>query len=134
MSHTKNVIFPSSKKYVSCRRYESSVDELVSSGGLVDLAPNSMGCVLAAPRVIVCRSETMEWMEVIETGLALDSGAGENWGWLPFKETIRRAIDRGVWDDDHYQFSPLYVHPQEMTLCMICGGSRHCRDLNVMSS
>jgi len=74
----------------------------------------------------------MEWMEVIGTGLALDSGAVENWGWLPFKETIRRAINQGVCNGDHYRFSPLYVHPQEMTLCMICRGSRHCRDLDVV--
>jgi hypothetical protein len=57
----------------------------------------------------VYRSETMEWMEVIGTGLALDSGATENWGWLPFKETIRRAIDRSVCDGDHYQLA-LYMY------------------------
>jgi len=75
----------------------------------------------------------MEWMEVIGTGLALDSGAVENWGWLPFKDTIRRAmINECVCGGDHYQFSPFYVHSQEMTLCMICRGSRQCRDLGVV--
>ena len=62
------------------------------------LAPNPIGRVAGAPRVIVYRSETIEWMDTIGTGLALDcldSGTGENWGWLPFKETIRRAINRG---------------------------------------
>ena len=73
-------------------------------------------------------------MEVTGTGLALDSGAAENWGWLPFNKTIRRAINRGVCDGYHYQFSPLYAHAQEMTSRIICGGSRHCRGLDVVSN
>ena len=72
---------------MSCRRYESSVDKLEYLGRLVGLAPNPTGCVVGAPRVIVYRFETIEWMDTIGERLVLDSGAA-NWGSPPFKETI----------------------------------------------
>ena len=59
----------------------------------------------------------MEWMEVIGTGLALDSGAAGNWGWLPFLQTIRRAINQSVCDGGDYQLA-LFMYTHKKWRCV----------------
>jgi hypothetical protein len=72
--HTKNVIFPSLKKYVSCRTNESSVGRLVLNVKFVSLvAPRSTHRASVASAVIMCVSETIEFMDRTERPLALDT-------------------------------------------------------------
>ncbi len=90
---TKNVRFPSLKKYTSCCTNDSSVVGFALPCQFVSLAPSSAGCTPAAPAVFM--SEAIELMETTETPLALDT-AGETRDSLTFQDTIRRDMGEGV--------------------------------------
>jgi hypothetical protein len=95
MSRTKNVIFPSLKKYMSCRTNESPADGLALPGQFVTFAPSSAGCTPTAS--VVTMSEMIELIETTEPPLALRvDTAGETWGSLVFQDTIRGDMGKGM--------------------------------------
>ena len=98
-------MFPSLKKYVSCRMNESSAASLTFVEKFVRLAPKSAGFTLVASVVIMCVSETIESIETTETELELDRD-GETRGSI--QDTIRGDMREGDVGSLSYRF-PLFM-------------------------
>jgi hypothetical protein len=89
---TKNVMFPSLKKYVSCFTNDSAVDGLAPlPGQFVSLGPLASSAGFTPVGSVVIMSEMIELIETTEPPLALDT-AGETRGSLFIQDTIRRDM------------------------------------------
>lgn len=109
-SRTKNVMFPSLKKYTWCRANDSSAIGLTLREKFVSLAPRSAGCTPVDPVVIMCVSGAIESMETTERELALDRD-GETQDSLVLQDTMRGDMVGKVCDPYHINFR-LYVRAQ----------------------
>jgi hypothetical protein len=110
VSRTKNVIFPSLKKYMLCRTNESSAVGLALNVEFVSLVAPRSTRAPAASVVIMCVSEPIEFMDRTERPLALDTvdRDGETRGSLILQDTM--GCDMGG-DVRSLSVSALYVYP-----------------------